>query len=628
MLLLVCLTSTEAGEEPQGTPEALEDEGDNREEREGVKLEYTERLEDTNEDGEGGKEWERAREGENGERDSEGERGRFFAFIVMPGTGHHQRMSSIAFELYRRGHRVLYMSTDYLLPKFLGDYEHFHSQVSAGDLPPTSAIEFFSLGSSDDMVTENQRFRDLSELSGVSPDEWHRYMQQPVLDKLRERLPDLLVIDAMAVVGYDARIEFDLRAVAVHPTTIQVPLQQSWHFPSFAHPLAWEESSNLVGHVMTVAYACLNYNTWRAHTRAFNAIKLLSGTGQYQEDPMHNFWFDIPSFVFSLPSLNLNAPLPEYAVHYVGLPHHRGLSGQPLDQELVEWIDADSRPVVYVAFGTVALPAPEHVQPLQLGLRSGPWKVVWAMRPAVSRYFEELGTDTWRTAENFIVREWVAQPELLRHPRVELFVTHGGCNSISEAVASGTPMICVPYLGDQPSNCFRAAEAGVAMRMIEGHEHAMDGSGYARMVSRALGITEPGASESISSYVRRRSVAEETRRALRQAAEEMKLLAERYGRSDIRAADLIEFFAEVEDFNSLTDMATHIGEGDRMAFDLFSVGIVLFVAAALAVATLKLCCRCCCRKKSLPNYSTHDNVVVADSSGKKKRKKDNQKERT
>ena len=48
---------------------------------------------------------------------------------------------------------------------------------------------------------------------------------------------------------------------------------------------------------------------------------------------------------------------------------------------------------------------------------------------------------------NFIVQEFVPQLELLQ--RTALFVTHGGMNSVSEALYYGVPLIVIPQSADQ-----------------------------------------------------------------------------------------------------------------------------------------------------------------------------------
>ncbi|MFI7101427.1 glycosyltransferase [Streptomyces sp. NPDC050161] len=59
----------------------------------------------------------------------------------------------------------------------------------------------------------------------------------------------------------------------------------------------------------------------------------------------------------------------------------------------------------------------------------------------------------------------IAQPLLLEC--VDLFVTHGGYNSIREAVRTGTPMAVLPNFGDQPHNAERVQELGLGRHVTD-----------------------------------------------------------------------------------------------------------------------------------------------------------------
>ncbi|CAE7353211.1 yojK [Symbiodinium natans] len=59
---------------------------------------------------------------------------------------------------------------------------------------------------------------------------------------------------------------------------------------------------------------------------------------------------------------------------------------------------------------------------------------------------------------NFVALEYIDQVEALRH--ADVFVTHGGCNSVKEGALLGVPMIVVPFCVDQPSNGQAIERAG------------------------------------------------------------------------------------------------------------------------------------------------------------------------
>ncbi len=73
---------------------------------------------------------------------------------------------------------------------------------------------------------------------------------------------------------------------------------------------------------------------------------------------------------------------------------------------------------------------------------------------------ESLGT----IPDNFIVRSYMPQLEILK--RADVFISHGGLNSVSEALFYGVPVIAVPIANDQPIVAKRIEElgAGLALR--------------------------------------------------------------------------------------------------------------------------------------------------------------------
>ncbi|ELW53492.1 UDP-glucuronosyltransferase 3A2 [Tupaia chinensis] len=72
-------------------------------------------------------------------------------------------------------------------------------------------------------------------------------------------------------------------------------------------------------------------------------------------------------------------------------------------------------------------------------------------------------------AANVKVVEWLPQNDLLAHSSIRLFVTHGGQNSIMEAIQHGVPMVGIPLFGDQPENMVRveARKLGVSLQLKE-----------------------------------------------------------------------------------------------------------------------------------------------------------------
>ncbi|GAA2459368.1 glycosyltransferase [Streptomyces glaucus] len=78
-----------------------------------------------------------------------------------------------------------------------------------------------------------------------------------------------------------------------------------------------------------------------------------------------------------------------------------------------------------------------------------------------------LGTpvDTTRAAPHIRIVDRFPQQLLLEH--ATLFLTHGGYNSIREAVRAGVPMAVRPLFGDQQYNALRVADLGLGAHVAE-----------------------------------------------------------------------------------------------------------------------------------------------------------------
>jgi len=50
---------------------------------------------------------------------------------------------------------------------------------------------------------------------------------------------------------------------------------------------------------------------------------------------------------------------------------------------------------------------------------------------------------------NLYTFDWLPQRDLLCHPKVKAFISHGGLLGTTEAVHCGVPMLLTPFYGDQ-----------------------------------------------------------------------------------------------------------------------------------------------------------------------------------
>ena len=63
------------------------------------------------------------------------------------------------------------------------------------------------------------------------------------------------------------------------------------------------------------------------------------------------------------------------------------------------------------------------------------------------------------------VVSWFPQNDILAHPNIRLFITHGGLNSLIESVYHAKPVIVFPIALDQPDNAAMVSSKGYGIRM-------------------------------------------------------------------------------------------------------------------------------------------------------------------
>lgn len=132
------------------------------------------------------------------------------------------------------------------------------------------------------------------------------------------------------------------------------------------------------------------------------------------------------------------------------------------DERLPDWVAGlpDDRPLVYASLGTVFHRIPGRLEAILEGLARVECSVVVS-----------VGADT--PPDRFPpqpphVRLAAHVPQPLLLECCDLFVTHGGMNSVREALAAGVPMVVAPVVMDHPYNAARCAALGVARSLPDG----------------------------------------------------------------------------------------------------------------------------------------------------------------
>ncbi|KAH8383548.1 hypothetical protein KR009_009267 [Drosophila setifemur] len=134
---------------------------------------------------------------------------------------------------------------------------------------------------------------------------------------------------------------------------------------------------------------------------------------------------------------------------------HLSEPAEPCGKELQQFLDEADDGVIYFSMGTEILVKylPETMQQALLQTFANlKQRVVW----------KSEFTTMPNKPENVYLMSVTPQREILEHPNLRLFITHGGLSSLIEAIYSGVPMLGIPMFYDQFGNMHRLKMAGIA----------------------------------------------------------------------------------------------------------------------------------------------------------------------
>ncbi|KAL7619277.1 UDP-glycosyltransferase 85C1 [Lactuca sativa] len=139
------------------------------------------------------------------------------------------------------------------------------------------------------------------------------------------------------------------------------------------------------------------------------------------------------------------------------------------EPECIEWLESkEPNSVLYVNFGSLAVMSLQELLELGWGLVNSNHYFLWIIRTDMvdggSAILPLEFEDAVKT-RGFIAN-WCSQEEVLNHPSVGGFLTHGGWGSVIESLSAGVPMLCWPVSHDQMVNCRQMCQNwGVGMEI-------------------------------------------------------------------------------------------------------------------------------------------------------------------
>ncbi|HXB15140.1 MAG TPA: glycosyltransferase [Solirubrobacteraceae bacterium] len=190
--------------------------------------------------------------------------------------------------------------------------------------------------------------------------------------------------------------------------------------------------------------------------------------GEPLGDPLRVFCgrFGSPTFVMTVPSLQTEPErLHGEEIHYVGALRALGPDGASEEPALAGL--AEGEQVVYVSWGTVFEQKPEAFLAAARALAAPGRRVILSIGRVDAALLGAL-------PEGVIAQSHVDQIAVLR--RADLFVTHGGFNSMQEGLAAGVPLLLFPQMFEQAVNADQVAALGAGVRLRSFSERALAGA--------------------------------------------------------------------------------------------------------------------------------------------------------
>lgn len=261
-----------------------------------------------------------------------------------------------------------------------------------------------------------------------------------VVDRIR---PDHVLVDHLAFSARLALTAAGVRhgdVVLGHPTALTVGTEVYGYPPVW--PSAFHPDPAALARLRTLCESVRDAFT----TRWNDTLNVLDPTAPASDD----------AFAETGDVLLLNYPEELHPPERRGLLPEHGFLGSAVrteapDPEVDAWLAGGTTPVVYVSLGSFLSVRGDVLGRVAEALRQLEVRVALA---SGSTPASELGT----IPPSWLVRPVLPQVTLLRHSVAT--VTHGGNNSVTEALTAGVPMLVLPFSTDQFAGAAALEDAG------------------------------------------------------------------------------------------------------------------------------------------------------------------------
>ncbi|XP_076065862.1 UDP-glycosyltransferase UGT5-like [Oratosquilla oratoria] len=306
---------------------------------------------------------------------------------------------------------------------------------------------------------------------------------------------------------YNKRKEFDLIVIDSYVNEVAYPFAYEMPFITITGLGIEEIHSAVMGNVINPSYVpSTNVDFTYPMTliqRAINVFESIKFSFYHRKVySIPTLQAEITKHFPDLPpieELERNVSLSLFNTHYSQdmtqplLPSQIDVAGmhcrpaRPLPQALAQWIEEAEHGVIYFSLGSIV-----RGEFLPVKYRNIILEAFAKMKQRIIWKFEK---NLEGCPDNVLIQKWLPQQDILAHPNVKVFITHGGLLSSQETIYHGTPIVALPVFYDQPKVAAKMENAGFGIRLdwekltvpllIETLNEVIDNPKYAQATSQA-----------------------------------------------------------------------------------------------------------------------------------------------
>ncbi|XP_063392711.1 UDP-glycosyltransferase UGT4-like [Cydia fagiglandana] len=386
-----------------------------------------------------------------------GQAARILSFLPVPAISHGLLFKPIHEELLRRGHEIVVVTAGPLYkntqpPDNLTEIDIHNVSYSRARQHMVTSIT----------KKETDPIQHLRRYFELTADTFAKQIQTPEVQQLlkqKSRNFDLLFLDVSSRISFVLSYVFNAPVIAVCGLGAIDRLNNNLGVPT--HPIVYPQMHRQRLYDLTM---------WEKIKELFTEIVIHKVTKDAEEyDNLvlkHLFGPETPTVAELEKNIDMlfygealiwedNRPIPPNVI-YIGGMHK--VSEKPLPQDIKTYLDESPVEVIYVSFGTnfdpIDLPA-KTLQILTKVFSNIPYNILW-----------KWDSDEFPiSSTNIRTFKWLPQIDVLRHPKIKLFITHAGLRSTEDGIEAGVPLIGIPLFMDQFSNSEKYVRHGIGIKL-------------------------------------------------------------------------------------------------------------------------------------------------------------------